>query len=375
MIRALLTILFTAIIPFTVYAQQDTPLKDVKAAEIDELNQKEDERNEQIANLLGFVLPDYTDNPSYVITFTDPSTEQKGVEIGLDGKDYAKISSPYTFPALSIGKHQVKFRFFDNTDTIKILEYELIVIPRAPIVNPPTVGETSIKVTGTALANSDVLFTLTANAFNYKDTVKADEDGNWEAEITPEEGISDAIYSFTAYSRKYGIASELSDTVTFSVGESTKNVQDSNGDISFSFSKINKENIINVFKTNTDLILLIVAGFFLGVLLTNIFRNIVDGGKTEKKIKEVEKLINKKDDSKSDKDTKTLRELFGGEQSKEVVEEKKEESLKEEIQPTKEQTIINKDVFLRKYKDLDPDKDDGKEIKKKIKVSLTSKEE
>jgi len=375
MIRALLTILFTAIIPFTVYAQQDTPLKDVKAAEIDELNQKEDERNEQIANLLGFVLPDYTDNPSYVITFTDPSTEQKGVEIGLDGKDYAKISSPYTFPALSIGKHQVKFRFFDNTDTIKILEYELIVIPRAPIVNPPTVGETSIKVTGTALANSDVLFTLTANAFNYKDTVKADGDGNWEAEITPEEGISSAIYSFTAYSRKYGIASELSDTVTFSVGESTKNVQDSNGDISFSFSKINKENIINVFKTNTDLILLIVAGFFLGVLLTNIFRNIVDGGKTEKKIKEVEKLINKKDDSKSDKDTKTLRELFGGEQSKEVVEEKKEESLKEEIQPTKEQTIINKDVFLRKYKDLDPDKDDGKEIKKKIKVSLTSKEE
>jgi len=375
MIKILLTILFTAIIPFTVYAQQDTPLKDVKAAEIDELNQKEDERNEQIANLLGFVLPDYTDNPSYVITFTDPSTEQKGVEIGLDGKDYAKISSPYTFPALSIGKHQVKFRFFDNTDTIKILEYELIVIPRAPIVNPPTVGETSIKVTGTALANSDVLFTLTANAFNYKDTVKADGDGNWEAEITPEEGISSAIYSFTAYSRKYGIASELSDTVTFSVGESTKNVQDSNGDISFSFSKINKENIINVFKTNTDLILLIVAGFFLGVLLTNIFRNIVDGGKTEKKIKEVEKLISKKDDSKSDKDTKTLRELFGGEQSKEVVEEKKEESLKEEIQPTKEQTIINKDVFLRKYKDLDPDKDDGKEIKKKIKVSLTSKEE
>lgn len=375
MIKILLTILFTAIIPFTVYAQQDTPLKDVKAAEIDELNQKEDERNEQIANLLGFVLPDYTDNPSYVITFTDPSAEQKGVEIGLDGKDYAKISSPYTFPALSIGKHQVKFRFFDNTDTIKILEYELIVIPRAPIVNPPTVGETSIKVTGTALANSDILFTLTANAFNYKDTVKADEDGNWEAEITPEEGVSDAIYSFTAYSRKYGIASELSDTVTFSVGESTKNVQDSNGDISFSFSKINKENIINVFKTNTDLILLIVAGFFLGVLLTNIFRNIVDGGKTEKKIKEVEKLISKKDDSKSDKDTKTLRELFGGEQNKEVIEEKKEESLKEEIQPTKEQTIINKDVFLRKYKDLDPDKDDGKEIKKKIKVSLTSKEE
>lgn len=372
MIKTLLAILFTVLIPITVFAQQDTPLQEVKASEIEELNQKEDERNEQIANLLGFILPEYTDNPSYVITFSDPSVDKKGVEIGLDGKDYAKITSPYTFPALSIGRHEVKFRFYDQTDTIKILEYELIVIPRAPIVNPPTVGDTSIKVSGTALANSDILFTLTANAFNYKDSVKANDDGNWEVEITPQEGISEAIYSFTAYSRKYGFASELSETVTFSVGDSIQSVKNDNEEIFFSFNKINKDNFINIFKSNTDLLVLFVGAFFLGILLTNIFRNIVDGGKTEKKIKEVEKLITKKEENSTEKDTKTLRELFGGEEKKEEV---KEESHKVEEQQSKEQTIINKDMFLKKYKHIDPDKESGKEVSKKIKVSLTSKEE
>lgn len=369
--KALLTILIIGILPLTVFAQQDTPLQDVKASEIEELNQKETQRTEQIANLLGFILPNYTDNPSYVVTFTDPSVDKKGVEISLDGKDFAKINSPYTFPALSIGRHQVKFRFYDQTDTIKILEYDLIVIPRAPIINTPTIGEKTIKISGTALANSDILFTISANAFNFKDIVKADDEGNWEAEITPEGGISNAIYSFTAYSRKYGFASELSDTLTFNTGSSISTSKDDNNQIFFSFSKINKDNFLEVFKSNTDLLLLLAGVFILGILLTNIFRSIIDGNKTEKKIKEVETLISKKDDKKTEKDTKTLRELFGGEEH----ENKDEEKPKEEIQPSKEQTIINKDVFLRKYKDLDPDKEDGKEIKKKVKISLTSKEE
>lgn len=370
--KILLTILLIGLLlPLPTFAQEDTPIQDVKASEIEQLNEKETQRTELIANLLGFVLPNYTDNPSYVVTFTDPSTDKKGVEISLDGKDFAKINNPFTFPALSIGRHQVKFRFYDQTDTIKILEYELIVIPRAPIINTPTVTETSIKISGTALANSDVIFTLTANAFNFNDIVKADDEGNWEATITPEGGVSSAIYSFTAYSRKYGFASELSDTLTFNTGDSISTVQDNSNQIYFSFSKINKQNFLEVFKSNTDLLLLLAGVFLFGILLTSIFRNIIDGNKTEKKIKEVETVISKKDDKKNEKDTKTLRELFGGGEE----EIKEEETHKEEIQPSKEQTIINKDVFLRKYKDLDPDKDDGKEIKKKVKISLTSKEE
>ncbi len=368
--KILLLTLITFLSPIYLYAQQDTSLKEVKAAEIEELDQQEDERNKQIANLLGFTLPTYTDNPSYVITFTDPSVDKKGVELGLDGKDFAQIKSPYTFPALSIGRHQIKFRFFDNTDTIKILEYELIVIPRTPIVNIPDIGETKISISGTALANSEVIFTLTANAYNYSEIVLADEEGDWKAEITPEEGVSEGIYSFTAYSRKYGFASNLSETVTFNVGDSKKvDTKDETG-IIFSFSKINKDNFINTFKTNTDLILLVLAGFLLGVLLTNILRSLIDGNKTERKIKEVETLISKKDAVNNEKDTKTLRELFGGEERKEGAKENSTEKT-----PTKQESIINKDVFLREYKNIDPDNDNGKEIKRKIKVSLTSKEE
>jgi len=376
MIKVLLLSLIIAISPMYIFAQEDTPLSEVKAEEIDVLNQKEDERNAQIANLLGFILPEYTDNPSYIITFTDPSVDQKGVEISLDGKDFAIIKSPYTFPALSIGRHQVKFRFHDSTDTIKILEYEFIVTPRAPIVNTPKIVDTTITISGSALANSDVIYTLTANAYNYKDIVRADEDGNWSTEINPKEGLSSAIYSFTAYSRKYGFASELSKTVTFSAGNTSQVVSSNNGDIFFSFSKIKRDNLIDVFKDNKDLILLVLGGFLLGVLLTNIFRGLVDGNKTEKKFKEVETLITKKEEEKSDKDTKTLRELFGGTDEKP---QEKEEDIKkddkETNEPIKQQSIINKDVFLRKYKNLDPDNEQGKEVKKRVKVSLTSKEE
>ena len=370
MLTKILVVFFTLILPLSVYAQEDTPIQEVKASEIEELNQKEDERTEQIANLLGFVLPEYTDNPSYVVTFKDPSVDQKGVEISLDGKDFAMITSPYTFPALSIGRHQVKFRFNDETGTVKILNYELIVIPRVPIVNPPVIGDSTITVSGTALANSDVIYTLTANAYNHTGIIKTNEDGEWSSVITPEEGISNAIYSFTAYTRRYGFASELSETVTFSIGNGDDTSNSKSGDILFSFSNLNKENFIDVFKTNTDLILLLVGGFFLGVLLTNIARSLIDGGRSEKKFKQVETLINKKEEEKSDKDTKTLRELFGGEEKK----EEKQEEIKEQ-KPTKQESIVNKDVFLRKYKNIDPDKDDGKEIKRKIKVSLTSKEE
>lgn len=378
--KILLSILIISIFPFISFAQEDTLIEEVKASEIEELNQKEEERTEQIANLLGFVLPQYTDNPSYVITFKDPSPDAKGVEISLDGKDYALITSPYTFPALSIGDHLVKFRFNDQTGTVKILEYQLIVIPRVPIPNTPEIGEKSIKISGTALANSDIIYTLSANTFHNQGTAKTDGDGDWIVEVTPQEGLSSGIYSFTAYSRKYGYASELSETISFSIGETTNNLESTSNSINFSFKDLTKENIINAFKTNTDLLILIAGGFFLGVLLTNIFRNLVDGDKTDRKIKEVEKLITKKG-KESEKDMRTLRELFGekNNDTNEKKESKKEEETPKEepesTQPAKEESIINKDMFLRKYKNLDPDNEDGKEVKKKVKISLTSKEE
>ena len=58
------------------------PESEVKAQEITTLDQKEDERLAEFQNQLGFTLPEYTDNASYVITFSDPSPDKNGVKIG-----------------------------------------------------------------------------------------------------------------------------------------------------------------------------------------------------------------------------------------------------------------------------------------------------
>lgn len=380
--KFLLSITILLLLSSCTLAQVDTPLSEVQATEIEELNEKEEKRSEEIANLLGFTLPEYTDNPSHIVTFKDPSPEKSGVEINLDGKGFSTISSPYTFPALSIGRHEVKFRFTDQTGTVKLLEYILIIIPRAPILDTPKISETSISISGSALANSDVIYFLTANAYHSTDVVQTGSDGTWSIEITPAEGFSDGIYTLTAYTRRYGFASVLSTPVTFTVGDSTVTpVETQKGsDIFFSFDSITTQNAADILKQNVDLIWLLLAVFLLGIILSNIIRSIVNSSKSEKSAKEFESVLQKQSEESS-QESKTLRELFGGEKKIEEKKEKKEVVKKEEEEEEKEdmpsKTVINKDVFLKKYKMVDPDDTSGKEVKskKKVKISLTSKEE
>ena len=214
--KILFTTLLLLAFPIIVHAQQDTTTEElaitsneVKAAEIEELEQQDEERTQEIANLLGFVLPEYTDNPSYVITFKDPSPDSQGVEADIDGGSFKKISSPYTLPALSIGQHTIKFRFYDKDSNVQLLEYTLVIIPRTPIISSPDLKEDSITISGTALANSEIIYTLTANAYNDSGITNSDENGNWSITITPESGFVDGIYTFMAYTRKYGYASNL----------------------------------------------------------------------------------------------------------------------------------------------------------------------
>lgn len=368
--KELLTVLILlTVFPLAVYGQEDTETSNlistpsVRAAEIKELDKKEEERKQEIANQLGFALPEYTDNPSYVITFDDPSPDDKGVEIKIDGKTFSTITSPYTFPALSIGEHTVEFRFYDKDSNVQLLEYSLVIIPRTPIVSSPILTDTSITIEGTALSNSEIIYTLSANAYNDSNTVLADENGNWSVTITPSSGLTDDIYTFTAYTRKYGYASNLSSPITFGVGQGTQiNIDTSRKDIYFSFKDIDGKNLINTFKSNTDLLLLTGGVFLLGFFLAISIKSALDGFILGNKERDVEKAIVKQQKD-TDSDDKTLREILSGEVSKDE----------------KKPSIINKDVFLKKYKDLDPDTSEGKEksfksIKKKIKVSLTSKE-
>ncbi|NLE31325.1 hypothetical protein GX618_03590 [Candidatus Dojkabacteria bacterium] len=377
MIKILLSISLCFLFSISVYAQQDTPISEVKASEIELLNEQDEQRNQEIANQLGFVLPKYTDNPSYIITFKDPSPNESGVEIDLDEKGFNKIESPYTFPALSIGFHDVRFRFTDSENSVKILEYELIVIPRAPIVDTPEISISSVSVSGSALANSDVLYILSGNAYHTTGTVQTDSQGKWSVTIESEQEFIPGIYTFTALARKYGYSSTLSTPLTFNIGESStqKTEEIKQSGISFSFKSINKDNILNIFKENRDLLFLILGSIVLGLGIGAFIKTVLTNSKSEKKNKEVEGLI-KKSDSKDA--NKTLREIFGDdttskEETVETKEEVKEESEKE---PEKQESIINKDVFLKKYKMVDPDDDKGveKKKKKKIKVSLTSKD-
>ena len=373
--------LFLLLSPFLVYAQQDTKVEElvttsseVKAAEIEELDQQEEERTQEIANLLGFVLPEYTDNPSYVITFKDPSPDTQGVEIEIDGTPFKKITSPYTFPALSIGQHSIKFRFYDKDSNVQLLQYDLVIIPRSPIITSPSLTDASIEIKGTALANSEVIYTLTANAYNDNGIAQTDENGDWKITITPEGGLADGIYTFRAYTRKYGYASNISNAVTFGVGENPNRfLENDENEIYFAFKDLNSENFFTTFSTFPDLIILSAGSLLLGLLLTLGVKTLIDRKKDGKKDRVVEEIISKgkKDDKKEEK---TLREIFGG---KEEQEEKEEKETEEEVE--KEPSIINKDIFLKKYKPIDPDTPTGKEKDsdkiKNIRVSLTSKDE
>ena len=373
--------LFLLLFPFLVYAQEDTKAEElvttsseVKAAEIEELDQQEEERTQEIANLLGFVLPEYTDNPSYVITFKDPSPDTQGVEIEIDGTPFKKITSPYTFPALSIGQHSIKFRFYDKDSNVQLLQYDLVIIPRSPIITSPSLTDVSIEIKGTALANSEVIYTLTANAYNDNGIAQTDENGDWKITITPEGGLADGIYTFRAYTRKYGYASNISNAVTFGVGENPNRfLENDENEIYFAFKDLNSENFFTTFSTFPDLIILSAGSLLLGLLLTLGVKTLIDRKKDGKKDRVVEEIISKgkKDDKKEEK---TLREIFGG---KEEQEEKEEKETEEEVE--KEPSIINKDIFLKKYKPIDPDTPTGKEKDsekiKNIRVSLTSKDE
>lgn len=387
-----LTILFT-LFPLSVFAQEETPVSDlfappeVKAEEIENLDEIEQERKQQIENQLGFTIPEYTDNPSYTITFSDPSPEKSGVEVSIDAKDFVRIESPYTFPSLGIGQHALRFRFNDKDNNVQILEYTMIVLPRSPIIQPPLLNEDSITITGTGLANSEILLFLSSNTYNYTEIVNIDENGKWSTTVTPEEGLADGIYTVTALTRKSGFVSEIAKATVFEVGDGTNTKEETKEkDIFFSFASLTNSDIKDVISRNPDLVLLCVIPFVLGIFLTLLFKAIFRNRKDDINTKRVEESIKKNSNPNSEK---TLRELF--EQKEEVKKEdkkpeeqkKKEEKVEEKKEEAKEEPkekIVSKEEFLKEYKEADPDDNKGKErpspkINKDIKISLTSREE
>lgn len=369
------SLLLLTVFPIVSFAQEVTTSEleatpEVKAEEIAELDQIEQERQKNFENQLGFSLPEYTDNPSFVITFSDPSPSKSGVQLEIDSKEYISINSPYTLPALGIGKHILKFRFNDKDGNTQVLEYSLIVVPRSPILTPPIVTEGTITLRGTGLSNSDIFIFLTSNTFNLRDTVTTNAEGDWMLVVQPEEGISEGIYTLTAYTRKYGYASELSQPTVFEVGKSDAQVVETKDEkILFSFSSIEISKIKEIVTSNPDLLILTISSFLLGGLISLLLRMVITGAKEEKIFKKVESSMAK---NGKKEDQKTLRELF------ETKEEKKEEKIEPKMEAKKEDVVVSKEQFLKDFKSIDPDENNGKEKTPKnikVKISLTSREE
>ena len=92
------------------------------------------------------------------------------------------------------------------------------------------------------------------------------------------------------------------------------------------------------------------------------FSNISKRNKEDREVKEVKKKTKIDESNKSDL---TLREIF-------------EKQPKKEEPKVQTEKVVTKEEFLKEYKVVDPDKDNGKEKDTKrnsIRISLTSKEE
>jgi len=357
-------------------------------------NNKEEGKTITIEEL-ALELPTITDNPSLIITFSDPSTEKEGVHLEIDKKGFTTIKSPYSLPALSIGNHLLKFKFVDKYGATQTIDKEIIIIPRAPILNTPSVETSQITFSGSGLAGSEVILLLSTDKKMITKTGEVDEDGKWRIEVA--DTIPTGTYSFTAFVRKYGYGSNLADSMTLEVGNNQKvDIRtDEREKIHFSFKDIDSSNIKDVFSTNTDLIMLLVSALVLGILFGLLFTTISNKKREKKEIEVASKTLEKPIESLDKPMTlrdKLINKEVGFEKPVEeqpieeeehiepvVINEIKTASKPEEKAKDNEDNnnsdnrIITKIDFLKNFKHEDPDDEKGKEKNKKVKVSLTSK--
>jgi hypothetical protein len=252
------------------------------------LDQIDDERIKNLELQLLLSLPLITENPNYILTFTDPSPSQKGIFFQIDGKEYKQITSPYTLPTLGIGKHILNFRFYDKVETQQILERDLVVVPRAPQINPPAVNGGNVTISGTSIAASQVEVLVFNEASRYTFTATSDASGVWSATI--DKTLEAGKYTVLATTRKNGFSSKYSETMGFEVGGqtgTTATTTTENKSIYFRFDSLDFNNLLPTFTQNGDLAILIVLAFGFGLLIPIIwtlsFRN--------KETKQAEKLL------------------------------------------------------------------------------------
>lgn len=255
-------------------------------------------------------LPPVTENPNFTITFTDPSG--KGVFLTIDGKEEIQIENPYSLPSLGIGRHSLGFRFTDASGSEQNVEDYLVITPRPTEISAPQIVDGKVKISGSAVAQSEVRIFASGGKMNERGEAIASDDGKWE--YTFETDFDPGIYTVVAIVKKNGLASNFSEPKTFQVddGNSEKPIViDELSDGSFSLANLKlselqprrlASEIVENPQSAIFLGLFVLVGLICGVLLFALISK--RGDKSAEKMLREAFGTNKSDDAKPSADVK-----------------------------------------------------------------------
>ncbi len=314
-------------------------------------------------NPLGLDIPTQTDNPSTIITFTNPSQTGAIVQLEIDSKGFVDITSPYSFPALGIGKHTLEFKYQDENAATQIYSTSVIIIPRSPILSTPAISTDSVTISGTGLANSEIILQLSSGTTVSTKTGQIDGDGRWSL-VFSRADIPNDIYSISGYVRRYGYASNLSEVTKFTLNTSSNTT--TKGEYLLDLSQISFAIVKQWILNHQTYILVTFCALALGIAIGVISKTQRIKQITQKAEDSIAKEFQK---NTSKKQEITLREkLMESEQKNEAKKE-----IDKSTETKEKDAVINKIDFLKDYKNFDPDDINGKEDKASVNVTLTSK--
>ncbi len=245
-----------------------------------------DSYSAELEEQLMLEIPPVTENPSHAIVFTDPSGD--GVSLIIDGQDRGEIESPYNLPTLGIGKHTLEFKFKDKEEVSQTLIKDIVIVPRQPRINTPSVINSKVSIDGTGVAGGVVEIFLSGGLVNYRKEAQIDINGDWT--LSMEEELAPEKYTIVAIARKNGFASRYSEPVNFEI-RSSQGSEEIDDDqvllVEHDLESMSLGEIVDFIVQSRPLLIssaaMILIGVLLGVLLKIFF--------TDNSSKKVENLL------------------------------------------------------------------------------------
>jgi hypothetical protein len=262
----------------------------------------------------------------------------------------------------------LEFKYQDENASTQLYDTTIIIIPRAPILSTPDIGSDKVTISGTGLANSEIIVLLSSGSTVLTQTAIIDGDGRWSINFTKAE-LDKEVFSLNAYTRRYGYASNLSETTKFTLDSQSSTSIVTNR--SFDLRDITLESVGNWIVANQNYLIIAGSSLLIGIMLGILFVS----QRKQKTAKVVEKKVAEKFTKTDSKDAGiTLREkLMGTGKSPETKIEEKDADIAKTTEKKEAEKVMNKIDFLKDFKNFDPDDSKGDEKQSAVEVSLTSK--